>query len=147
MEWKRSSTTHTTASAEAVWKRHVTAGDWVADDEMTKAASFVEPPRAGATGTVTGSAGKTKFTFTEVEPLRRMTQEFKLPGARLTLGHELEPDAAGLRLTHTVRLNGPLAPLLIPVVGFPLARTRPELLLRIVARALAEDEAMGGGYR
>lgn len=147
MAWERSSSMHTTASTKAVWKRHVTAADWVADDGMTKAASFAEPPRTGEGGTVTGSTGKTKFTFTEVTPTRRMTQEFKLPGARLTLGHELEPDTAGLRLTHTVRLDGPLAPIFILIVGLSLARSRPGLLLRITARALAEDEAMNEAHR
>jgi hypothetical protein len=141
MPWTRSYTTHTTASPESIWKRHVTAADWVADDPMTKDASFVEPPRAGATGTVTGSTGKVKFTFTEIEPLRRVTQEFKLPGARLTLGHEFEPDAAGIRVTHSVKLGGPLFPLLIPFVGLPLVRSRPGVVNRIVERALAEDES------
>lgn len=140
MPWIRSFATHTTASAESIWKRHVTAGDWVVDDPMTKAASFVTPPGVGATGTVTGSTGTVKFTFTEIEPLRRMTQEFKLPGARLTLGHEFEPDAAGLRVTHSVKLDGPLFPLFVPFVGLPLVRSRPGVVMGIVERALAEDE-------
>ncbi|MBS1893511.1 MAG: hypothetical protein JST59_19595 [Actinobacteria bacterium] len=141
MTWTRAFTTHTTASAESVWKRHVTAADWLVDDPRNKAASFASPPEVGATGTVTGATGKVKFTFTEVEPLRSMTQEFKLPGACLTLGHEFEPDAGGLRVTHTVSLDGPLAVLFIPIVGLPLARSRAEVVLACVERALAEDEA------
>jgi hypothetical protein len=112
---------------------------------MTKRASFESPPRAGATGTVTGSTGKVKFTFTEIESMSRMTQVFKLPGARLTLGHDLEPDAAGLRVTHTVKLDGPLFPLFVPFVGLPLIRSRPGVVTTIVERALAEDAAVEVG--
>lgn len=147
MSWTRSFSTHTTASAESVWKRHITPDDWLVDDPRNKAARFVTPPQVGATGSVTGATGEVKFTFTEVEPLRSLTQEFKLPGARLTLGHELQPDALGLRVTHSVGLDGPLFPLFIPIVGLPLARSRSEVVLACLERALAEDEAMDGTSR
>lgn len=141
MAWSRSYSTYTTASPQSVWKRHVTPEDWVADDPKTKAASFSVPPRVGDQGTVTSGSGTVKFVFTELDEPRSMTQVFKLPGAVLTLGHELEPDANGLRVTHSVALEGPLSLLFVPFVGWPLVRSRPEVVLGTVARALAEDEA------
>ncbi len=142
MAWTRSFTTYTTASAEAVWKRHITPADWVQDDPVTTAAAFTVPPRTGDTGTVTAQGSTRTFTFTEVRPGEVMTQVFALlPGAQLVLGHTLERTVRGLRVTHTVSLTGPLGRFLVPIAGWPLVRSRPAVVHSIVTRALDESTA------
>jgi hypothetical protein len=141
MTWSRAFSTYTTASPEAVWKRHTTPADWAVDDPMTDAASFPVPPKTGDEGTVTSRGRTQRFVFTEVREPEVMTQVFPLPGARLVLGHDMTPERGGrLRVTHSVTLEGPLSRLLVPFVGWPLIRSRPTVVHGTLDRALEEAE-------
>jgi len=83
----------------------------------------------------------TPFTFTEVTPDVGFTDVSRLPLARLTFTHRIEPTPTGSTFTHSVTITGPLSPLFARVVGRNVATGLPRAM-RQLAR-LAETPASG----
>ncbi len=136
MSWSSSFTQHTTATAEAVWKRWTTAADWAIDDPDTEWATF-DSPTVGSTGKVksVGSPAQ-KFTFTELVPNERMVFSIGLPLATLTFPHTMRVTPLGLEVRHEVKFTGPLAGLYGAIIGRGIGRGLPEVVRLVTGNAL-----------
>ena len=67
-----------------------------------------------------------RFRVVEFEPNRLFTDESRLPGGRMGHRHLIEPTPdGGSRLTNTIYIEGPLAPLWRRIMGPPAARALP----------------------
>jgi len=108
-------------SASAVWSAaYADASAWPAWNDALASAELLGPFAVGSRARVRFRTGlRLKFTLVEVEPERVFTDESRLPGARMGHRHELEalPGAAGVRLTNTIYIRGPLARLWALVLG------------------------------
>jgi len=72
----------------------------------------------------------------EFDQGRLFTDEARLPGARMGHRHLVEPSAdGGCRLTNTIYIEGPLAPLWRRVLGPRAAKTLPAAQRAIVGLA------------
>ncbi len=91
----------------------------------------------GTRGTLKGPA--TRFTFIEVTPEVGFADVSRLPLARLTFTHRIEPTGTGSRFTHRVTIAGPLSRLFVRVIGKNIAASLPTSM-RALAR-LAETSS------
>ena len=82
----------------------------------------------------------------EFEDGRLFTDESRLPGARMGHRHLVEPTESGSRLTNTIYIEGPLAPLWRQIMGPAAARTLPHAQRAVaeLARADVAGEAVHG---
>jgi uncharacterized protein YndB with AHSA1/START domain len=121
-DWEHSADSK--APPASVWERYTDVENW--SEWSTKGVE-----RSSLDGEFeVGSEGiskaphlpKGKFELIAVEPERRFASKSSLPGATLTFEHSLEPRGGGTRITHRVSLDGPLAPLWRPMVGFIVER-------------------------
>ncbi|MFC9787020.1 SRPBCC family protein [Rhodococcus sp. NPDC127528] len=143
MEWYRSYSVVTAASAESVYRRWTDIGTWAEDDADLDWVRVDGPVRVGATGKVKTGGPAQRITFTELTPGRAMNFEIGLPGATLSFPHAIEQLAEGIRVTHGVRFSGPLASLFGFVAGRKIAMGLPLVVRTVVDRALeAEDAAL-----
>jgi hypothetical protein len=137
MTWTASFSQHTTATADAVWKRWTTAADWATDDPDTEWAAF-DAPTVGTIGRVksVGSPAQ-KLTFTSLVPNESMLFEIVLPLARLSFPHSMRSTALGLEVTHAVSFDGPLAQVYGRLIGRKIAQGLPEVVRLVTGNALA----------
>jgi len=135
--WIREYTVHTTATPAQIWSRWLDAATWGQDDPGVVWAVFDDTPRTGTGGRVKnhGSPAQ-RFVFTAVEHERQMDFAIQLPLARLTIAHLMEPQSAGLAVTHGIRFDGPLARVYGTVIGRSLAAALPDVVRTVVAAAL-----------
>ena len=138
MTWTGEHTVTTTAAAEAIWYRWTTLDTWSEDDPECQWARLEGPVVVGASGTVKSKGPASKFTFTELEPNRRMVFEIKLPLATLRLPHTMRETADGVTFTHAVEISGPLARLWGALVGGGIVRGLPEVVANVATNALAQ---------
>ena len=124
----------TNASAEAAWTAWTDVESWGQYDHI-EAASVEGAFRPGAaiTSKAKGFPSST-LTVTRVEPPRVWVDETRSPGLRMTFDHVVEPGEGGTRLTERVRISGPLA----RVLG-PLLRRRLEALFAASVAAVARQ--------
>lgn len=112
----------------AVWeKAYVDAAAWPAWNAEIKRATLDGPLAQGATAKIFFRTGlRLRFRVVEFEDGRLFTDESRLPGARMGHRHLIEPTAdGGSRLTNTIYIEGPLAPLWRRILGPAAARTLP----------------------
>lgn len=116
--WSFENTQTTSAAPEAVWARYADPASWPQWDHEIEYVTADGPLEVGTTGRLKPAGGPvTRFVYTEVEPGVSFTDVTKLPLARLTFRHRIEPTADGCRFTHTVTITGPLSPLFARVIG------------------------------
>lgn len=144
--WSTSSTFDAPGvTASAVWSHaYADASAWPAWNDALASAALSEPFAVGSRARVRFRTGlRLRFTLTEVEPERVFTDESRLPGARMGHRHELEPlpDAAGVRLTNTIYIRGPLARLWAPILGPQAKKGLPDWQRRAVALAAGSPPA------
>ena len=127
--------TETTTSAPAqLWARYAEPATWPEWDHETAAVTVQGPFEAGTRGTLKPVKGPTaRFTLTEVTPCVGFTDVSRLPLARLTFTHRIDPPPTGSLFTHRVTLHGPLAPLFARVIGKNIAASLPAAM-RALAR-------------
>lgn len=134
--WTFSHTEQTTATPEQLWEYYASPSDWTLWDHGLTSVEFDGPMRAGAVGRLKPHGGPaTKFTVTEVTPMRSFTDTTRLPGARLDFSHTLEPFTRGTRVTHGLTITGPMTFFFRRVIGTPSARDLPQAIRRLVALA------------
>jgi len=115
----------------ARWTDHATWSEWSPDTEWVR---IDGPVRLGARGILKPKGGpRTPFTVSELETDRVYTDVSRVPGARLTFRHTVEPVAEGSALTVEVTLDGPLAWLWARTAFSGFERSAIEDLDRLIA--------------
>jgi len=115
----------------ARWVDHDSWREWSPDTEWARVEGEV---RRGARGILKPVGGpRTAFEISELEPDRVYTDVSRMPGARLTFRHEVEPTPGGSRLTVLVTLEGPLSWLWARTAFAGFERSVPADLDRLVA--------------
>ncbi|MGQ0837251.1 SRPBCC family protein [Actinokineospora sp.] len=138
--WTFEHTETTSASPAQLWARYAEPATWPEWDHETATVTVDGPMAVGTRGTLKPVRGPaTPFVFTEVTPAVGFTDVSRLPLARLTFSHVIEPTEAGSRFTHRVAISGLLGPVFARVIGRTIAAGLPTVM-RELAR-LAENTA------
>jgi hypothetical protein len=135
--WETTSTRQGAVSPADVWeKAYADAGTWPRWNEELKSAKLDGPLRLGATAKIVFETGlRLRFRVVEFERGRLFTDEARLPGARMGHRHLVEPANGGSRLTNTIYVEGPLAPLWQRVMGPRAAKALPAAQQAVVELA------------
>jgi hypothetical protein len=105
------------ASVETVWELWSDVSRWTEWDESLESVTLSGPFAEGAGGTmVIKGQGPISFTLTSVEPFVGFVDETSVPGALLRFTHRVERVGDGVRVTHSVVIEGQAAEFLGPVV-------------------------------
>jgi hypothetical protein len=105
------------ASVAAVWALWSDVSRWTEWDEGLESVTLSGPFAEGESGTmVVKGQGPISFTLTSVENGVGFVDETSVPGALLRFTHRVEQVAGGVRVTHSVVVEGPAAQSLGPVV-------------------------------
>jgi hypothetical protein len=110
------------------------ADAWPSWNSEIKRASLDRPLALGVTARIVFRTGlRLRFKVVEYEDGRLFTDEARLPGARMGHRHLVEANGGGgCRLTNTIYLEGPLAPLWRRVLGPAAARSLPDAQRAVV---------------
>jgi hypothetical protein len=106
------------ATPEQVWPLYAEVDRWLEWDSGLVGVTLDGPFAVGSRGTlqVEGQPPLT-WELTEVEPQALFTDVTEIPGvATLTFVHRLDPTPQGCAITHEVRIEGPAAEELGPMV-------------------------------
>ncbi len=142
--WTFENTETTRATPARLWSHYADPTRWPEWDHGTASVEVEGPMVAGTRGTLKPAKGPaTRFTFTEVTPQLGFTDVSRLPLARLTFSHRIQPDDAGCRFTHRVTFDGPLAPLFARLIGRTIAGELPTAMRRLAELAESPDGADG----
>ena len=139
--WETISTLEAGVSPASVWqKAYADAATWPKWNAEIKRAQLDGPLAQGARAKIVFSTGlRLRFHVVKFEDGRLFTDESRLPGARMGHRHLVEPTASGSRLTNTIYIEGPLAPLWRRIMGPAAARALPAAQRAVVE--LAETES------
>jgi uncharacterized membrane protein len=113
-------TTAADASPAQVWALFVDMERW---PEMTKSISAARrvdegPLHVGSEAIIEQPRlPKARWRVTDLDPCRRFTWETSARGLTTVGGHIVDPDGQGSRITLTLRMHGPLAPLLYAITS------------------------------
>jgi len=138
--WETTSVDEGVVSPADVWeKAYADAAAWPRWSDELKSAELDGPLRLGATAKIAFKTGlRLRFEVVEFETGRLFTDEARLPGARMGHRHLVEPAAdGGSRLTNTIYIEGPLAPLWRWILGPRAARSLPDAQRQIITLASA----------
>jgi hypothetical protein len=121
-DWEHSADSK--APPAAVWERYKDVDNWSQwSPKGVERSSLDGEFEVGSEGmSKAPHLPKGKFELIAVEPEKRFASKSSLPGATLTFEHSLEPLDGGTRITHRVSLDGLLAPVWRPMVGFIVER-------------------------
>ena len=135
--WETTSTYEGGASPADIWeKAYADASAWPAWNAELKSAELDGPLRLGATAKIVFKTGlRLRFKVVEFEEGRLFTVETRLPGARMGHRHLVEPTTSGSRLTNTIYIEGPLAPIWRRVLGPRAAKALPQAQKAIIEEA------------
>lgn len=127
----------TIATPAQLWARYAEPTSWPDWDHEIASVTVHGPMAVGTRGRLKPVKGPASlFTFTEVNPQVGFTDVTRLPLARMTFHHRIEPTAAGSRFIHRVTISGPLSPFFARVIGRRVAAGLP-IAMQALAR-LAE---------
>jgi peroxiredoxin len=127
--WETTSTFEADVPPSDVWKSaYADASAWPRWNAEIKSARLDGPLALGATARIVFRTGlRLRFQVVEYEEGRLFTDESRLPGARMGHRHLIEPTTeGGSRLTNTIYIEGPLAPLWRRILGPAAVRTLPD---------------------
>ncbi|HMC50134.1 MAG TPA: SRPBCC family protein [Solirubrobacterales bacterium] len=135
--WETTCTLETEVSSAEIWRRaYADPGAWPKWNAEIKRAELDGPLAPGAKAKIVFGTGlRLRFRVVEFEEGRLFTDESRLPGARMGHCHLVEPTASGSRLTNTIYIEGPLAPLWRRIMGPATARTLPDAQRAVVELA------------
>ena len=134
--WETTSTLEAGVSPASVWqKAYADAAAWPKWNAEIKRARLDGPLALGAKAKIVFGTGlRLRFRVVEFEDGRLFTDESRLPGARMGHRHLVEPTESGSRLTNTIYIEGPLAPLWRRIMGRQQrAPCRRQRAVRVVA--------------
>ena len=110
MGWSFEHSADSAAAPEAVWTRYADVKEWAVWSPGVEWADLDGPFAVGTRGkSKAPGAMAARFRLIRVEESSMFASEVRLPGARLTFEHLLEPSGPGTRITHRASLSGPLA--------------------------------------
>jgi hypothetical protein len=135
--WQTTSTLEAGVSPASIWeKAYADAAAWPRWNAEIKRASLDGPLALGASAKIVFGTGlRLRFRVVEFEDGRLFTDESRLLGARMGHRHLVEPtEDGGSRLTNTIYIEGPLAPLWRRIIGPAAARTLPGAQKAMIAR-------------
>jgi Polyketide cyclase / dehydrase and lipid transport len=137
--WETTNSRDSDPPPSAIWKRaYAPAEAWPVWNAEIKSAELDGPLRLGAKAKIVFRTGlRLRFEVVEFEDGRLFTDESRLPGARMGHRHLVESVGEGSRLTNTIYIEGPLAPLWRRILGPAAARTLPDAQRAVVALAAA----------
>jgi hypothetical protein len=136
--WETTSTLDANVPPVEIWRvAYEDAEAWPKWNAELKRATLNGPLALGATAKIVFRTGlRLRFEVVEFERSRLFTDESRLPGARMGHRHLVEPTADGsCRLTNTIYIDGPLAPLWRRILGPAAARTLPNAQRAVVELA------------
>ena len=135
--WETTSTLEAGVSPASVWqKAYADAAAWPKWNAEIERASLDGPLALGAKAKIVFGTGlRLRFGVVEFEDGHLFTDESRLPGARMGHRHLVEPSESGSRLTNTIYIEGPLAPLWRRIMGPAAARTLPDAQRAVVELA------------
>lgn len=144
--WETTSTLEAEVPPAAAWeKAYASAEAWPRWNAEIKRATLDGPLALGARAKIVFRSGlRLRFAVVEFEDGRLFTDESRLPGARVGHRHLVEPTGAGCRLTNTIYIEGPLAPLWRRILGPAAARTLPgaqRAVVELAGAALQSGDA------
>jgi hypothetical protein len=126
--WDTTSTLEVEVPTTAAWESaYADAAAWPKWNAEIKRAGLDGPLALGARAKIVFRTGlRLRFEVVEFEQGRLFTDESRLPGARMGHRHLVEATETGSRLTNTIYIEGPLAPLWRRILGPAAARTLPD---------------------
>ena len=139
--WETTSTHEGSASPADIWeKAYADAAAWPKWNDELKSAKLDGPLQMGATAKIVFKTGlRLHFKVVEFEQGRLFTDETRLPGARMGHRHLVEPTTSGSRLTNTIYIEGPLAPLWGRILGPRASRAPRKAQQEIIGLAKASS--------
>jgi hypothetical protein len=135
--WETTCTLEADVPPAEVWRKaYADAAAWPKWNAEIKRAQLDGPLAQGAKAKIVFGTGlRLRFQVIEFEDGRLFTDESRLPGARMGHRHLVEPIDNGSRLTNTIYIEGPLAPLWRRIMGPAAARTLPKAQRAVVELA------------
>jgi hypothetical protein len=137
--WETTSTLEAGATPASIWeKAYADAAAWPNWNAEIKHAQLESPLALGAEAKIVFATGlHLNFHVVEFEEGRLFTDEARLPGARMGHRHLIEStETDGSRLTNTIYIEGPLAPLWRRILGPAATRALPGAQRAVVELAL-----------
>jgi|tagenome__1003787_1003787.scaffolds.fasta_scaffold19379520_1 hypothetical protein len=129
--------THSAASAAAVWRLYSDVSRWPSFDAEAERIELDGPFAAGSHGTMKfRGQDPLAFVLTEVEPERVFTDETPVGDAVVRVRHLLDPAPEGVRITQRVEIDGPEA--FAAELGAMITADMPATMTRL-ARLAEED--------
>jgi uncharacterized protein YndB with AHSA1/START domain len=131
--WTHSTSIATTASPQALWRLFEDVAGWTRWNAGIERIALRGPFASGSTFDMK-APGMDEFTSTlrEVRPHEGFVDETVLEDTRFLVSHELHPlPAGGTRVTYAIRVEGPEAAILGPLVTADF----PEVLAALKAVA------------
>ena len=114
----------TAAPAEVVWSLWSDPSTWPSWNPGVTAMQLDGPFAAGTTGTMTTTSGTRAIRLTEVSAGREFSLEAKpVPLTTFTFRCAVDERAGGSRISQSVALSGPLAPVFSMLMGNRIAAT------------------------
>ena len=133
--WETTSTLEADVPPAAVWARaYADAEAWPKWNAEIKSAHLDGPLALGAEAKIVFGTGlRLRFHVVEFDEGRLFTDESRLPGARMGHRHLVEPtESGGSRLTNTIYIEGPLAPIWRRIMGPRAAKSLPDAQRAVV---------------
>lgn len=128
-------TESTTAAKAEIWNLWTDVTTWKLWDKGLKDATIDQAFTKGATGMIVPTKGSTSaFTVTEVAQQESYSFATKLPGAQLIVRRQFV-DGPNTSFRHTVRFDGPLAPVWAALLGGGFRRQLPPTMALLAAEA------------
>jgi polyketide cyclase/dehydrase/lipid transport protein len=126
--WETTSTLEAELLPATIWdKAYADAEAWPQWNVEIKRARLDGALALGARAKIVFATGlRLRFRVVEFEHGRLFTDESRMPGARMGHRHLIEPTrGGGCRLTNTIYIEGPLAPLWGRIMGPAAAQSLP----------------------
>lgn len=134
--WQFAHSVTTYKTADQIWKLYASPETWNTWDHETEWAKLNGPFAAGSTIDFKPKGASSIVTTIELcVPMQRVLDKTRLPLATLLFDHVLEQTAAGLRVTHTVTISGPLTFVWKRLIGYKIAAGLPTSMQNLVNAA------------
>jgi len=142
--WTFEHTETTSAAPAQLWARYADPSRWPEWDHEIAVVVVQGPMAVGTHGILKPVKDpKTHFTFTEIIPEVGFTDVSRLPLARMTFRHRIDPTPTGSRFTHEVVISGPLSRLFARVIGRNLAAGLPVSMRKLARLAETTPATVG----
>ena len=134
--WEFSHSVITQKTAEQIWRLYASPETWHTWDHEAEWAKLNGPFATGSTIIFKPKGASTvATTIAHCDLYKRVTNATKLPLAMLVFDHTMEQTEAGLCVTHSIKISGPLSFIWKRVIGYKIATGLPSSMQNLVAAA------------